>query len=87
MSETAHTSPYRCRACKAEVVWAKNADTGSTQIVDAAPSPRGNILVFVTPAGTMCRVIPKDEQEGLELRLDHHATCPEAQRFRRRRSG
>jgi len=78
------SAPYRCRACKAEVLWAKNADTGNTQILDAEPVPKGNLLKFETPAGLMCRVIPPDERDGLELHLDHHATCPEAASFRKK---
>lgn len=82
-AETTQAAPYRCRACKAPVLWAQNVDTGNTQIVDAEPSAKGNLLVFGTPRGQMCRVIPKDEQEGLDLHTDHHATCRYVGRFRK----
>ena len=88
MNEQVQVTPkatHKCRACKADVVFATNVDTQSTQIIDAEPHRKGNIHLFETPtSGLMCRVIPADEREGLELRRDHHASCPHADRFRRR---
>lgn len=60
----------RCRACDAKILWARTA-AGKLVPLDACPVAEGN----------MRREMP----DGSELRyLSHFATCPNADRFRRK---
>jgi len=64
-----------CGACGAQVRWCVTAKTGARQPLDAKPQ----------------RLIQLDEAQDppvgvvVEVWVPHHATCPQAQRFRRAR--
>lgn len=80
----------RCRSCKAAVVFAKNTVTDKRQIVDAKPNSNGNIYLSGTDGDLRCTVwskndpgLPQAQGDGL-MHLDHHATCPEGEKWRTR---
>lgn len=80
----------KCRACGADIMFIKTA-AGKTMPVDAKsmyflPDPSGKNL-YVLPDGTTERgwtvsVQGNDTKIGF---VSHFATCPEADRFRKRR--
>jgi hypothetical protein len=80
-----------CRDCGAPVVFARNIDTGGRMILNVAIDlERGNVLVDPRGDEPRCRVVDGDEARrqrafGTATYLSHHATCPEADRWRRRR--
>ena len=79
-----------CEACGAFMLFAVTPQ-GRRQVVDYRPSAEGNILVL-QPSGwgdLLSIVLSGDgleraRQRQMDLRLDHHATCPDADRFRSR---
>jgi hypothetical protein len=79
-----------CDACQAFMLWAITPNGGKMP-VDYRPSPQGNVLLL-SPSGLgelLAITLSKEGLElararGLDLRMPHHATCPEAERFRRR---
>lgn len=73
--------------CEARIVWAVT-DRGKRMPVDADPSPAdGNIKLSVRYTGPepLATVLSAAARFGLTLRTSHFATCPDADRFRRRR--
>lgn len=80
-----------CRSCGAVVVFATNVDTGSTMILDGAPDlDRGNVLIDPRTNPARCKVVSKGEAiaqraQGAATYLSHHATCPDAEKWRRRK--
>jgi hypothetical protein len=79
-----------CRSCHARVIFAE-AVTGRRMILDADPSPEGNVRLTRDESGGLhARVLPPAEvaharQQNVSLWLSHHATCPQGARWRRRR--
>lgn len=79
---------HRCRTCKAPVVFVKSGKSGKTMILDAEPVDRGNVQIVPTPEGPVAWVqtkelLEKARAEGEPLYLDHHATCPQADAWRK----
>jgi hypothetical protein len=79
-----------CRSCKAPVRWAVGPN-GNLMILDADPSARGNVRLETVAAGEhqipRAVIVPKasrDEYAG-QLYLVHHATCPDADQWRKNR--
>lgn len=75
-----------CRSCGKPVVWAKVQVTGSPIPLDPDPAPNGNIRLHTKPE---CEVlsqaqIKQAKQDGVALYVSHFATCPEANRWRKR---
>lgn len=79
MSET-------CRACGAELVWALTKNGPSP--VTRQPKGNGNVLLFrgldgeVRAAVVDAHVRAWAVEQGVPLRLNHFADCPDAERFR-----
>jgi hypothetical protein len=75
-----------CKSCGAAIRFVKS-ERGFTMCLNAEPdAQRGNVLV---EAG-MARVLNRQQALirrglGTELLLSHHATCPDAAAFTRRR--
>ena len=75
----------RCRSCGAEVIWRKTA-RGHAQILDREPTEAGTVMVL---DDQRCRTMTKAEVEvmrkmNLRLWVDHHVTCPQASRWRKK---
>ena len=73
-----------CRSCGAEIVWAVTA-TGKRMPVDAATHPDGNVQLdrdHATVLGPLDRLFAADQ--GADLHMPHHATCPDANDWRNR---
>lgn len=68
----------KCRSCGADIIWARTS-SGRNIPVDADPTPDGNVEL----TGTTVVVHPGPVPD-LELRMAHHATCPQAAEWRRR---
>jgi hypothetical protein len=81
--------PDFCRSCKAPIRWAITAETGSIMPLDAEPNPQGEWRLTSRDRGELPRAIhvAEDRRPGLqrELMMAHWATCPYADRHRRRR--
>lgn len=82
-------STSQCRSCKAEVIWADTA-SGRRMPVDATPNPAGNVvLVDQGVQSPPLALVVHTEQQQAEappesLHTSHFATCPNADRHRRR---
>lgn len=76
------TSIAHCRSCGAEIIWARSVN-GVPMPLDAKPVPDGNVIL---EDGT-ARVIggPLEVPPGTKLYSAHHATCPDAERWRGRK--
>lgn len=70
----------RCKACEAEVIWAETT-TGKRMPIDAAPTPKGN-MVYVN--GVARAASADDRRLQRPLYTSHFATCPDAASFRKR---
>lgn len=74
----------KCSACQADVVFVPSAKSGKAMILDAKPR-KGGVLVLpgitnqlVPPEG-----VPHPAVAIVDVYTDHHATCPDADKFRR----
>ncbi len=71
---------YRpCRSCRKPVVFAKHYVTGNTMCLEQ--NRIGNLSLSASADGFTA--IPA--QQGLTTYLSHHATCPDAERWRKKR--
>lgn len=80
-----------CRSCGAPLRWAKTLN-GKAIPLDAEPTSAGNIVLHDTrdPRSPQARVLAGADlldarSEGTTLWLSHYATCPDSQKWRRRR--
>jgi hypothetical protein len=68
------------------MIWATN-QAGRAQPFDAEPSPKGTSTLTTGSDGVIrARLVPAEQRRGLfsePLYMPHHATCPDAERFRR----
>lgn len=87
MSNLAVGERKTCEACGAALVGAETAN-GKTAPVENEPSEHGNVLLQrqkdgVVRAITFGRAAAEDlRAKGVELRLNHFASCEHAARFR-----
>ena len=80
-----------CRSCDAPVRFAKAA-SGKWMILDAEPTPEGNVVLFLDEreAGHVNAVVFKNAAAaetkfpGRRRYVDHHSTCPQAKEWRGR---
>lgn len=80
-----------CRSCAAPIRWAKTLG-GKAIPLNAQPDPAGNITLKETgdPKAPLARVLAGADlfdarTAGTELWMSHYATCPDSQKWRRRR--
>ncbi|OLT46524.1 hypothetical protein BJF85_16665 [Saccharomonospora sp. CUA-673] len=78
----------RCRSCNGRIVWARTAD-GERMPVDDTPARGGNVLLMLQGVQLVAGVLGKADATrrragGIELYVPHFATCPNADRHRRR---
>lgn len=73
-----------CRSCKARIVWAITA-RGKRMPFDMAPTRDGNMVLERSGlAESLLRARPVELMDlGVERYMPHHATCPDADRWRR----
>jgi hypothetical protein len=79
-----------CKACGQKMLWTLTPK-GNKAVIDYAPAANGNVLVL-QPTGLdslLSVVLSGDTLErarskNVDLRCDHHVTCPHAEQFRRR---
>lgn len=73
----------QCSSCGAAIVWAVTV-AGARMPVDAAPSPKGNLVL----EGETVRVVPPpDLLDQRPRHTSHFATCPDAAQFRKPKVG
>lgn len=78
-----------CEACGARLIMAAASNGGSLSPVELMPNPSGNVLLFRMPDGTVTQATLNIQLAGqlsglgVPLRMNHFATCPQADRFRR----
>lgn len=72
-----------CRSCGAEILWARTVN-GRAIPLDREPAPGGN--VEFTGVLDVVRVLaaPVDDFARTPRRFPHHATCPQADQWRKR---
>jgi hypothetical protein len=72
-----------CRACPAEVLWAKTTNGKSMPFVPQA-NPDGNVLLAASGGSITAKVLTAGERAAVTcpLYLSHHAECPGAAQFR-----
>jgi hypothetical protein len=79
----------QCRSCRAPIIWLTIRPLGRRMPIDTEPAPDGNIIADLTQAVGV--VIPNAALP--QMRADtpdepfyrsHFATCPDANRWRRR---
>lgn len=74
----------RCRSCDAPVLWARTV-TGKLIPLDTEPSDGGN-LVLDDGRALIYDHTTSNEMFAPPLYVSHFATCPQADRWRRRES-
>lgn len=77
-----------CKACRGEILWCKT-DAGKNIPVDLAPDNDGNVIVTGTLGRFRAQVLSAAEARAytgdrLSLHKAHFATCPFADRFRKK---
>lgn len=81
----------QCRSCRASIVWAVSAKTGTNMPVDYSPdAAKGNVLLQLDRGQLVAAVLSGGQlagarAAGTDLRTEHHATCPDADMHRRKR--
>jgi hypothetical protein len=70
--------------CGAAIIWAISATTGSPQPIDFAPSADGTVKLTERPGEAPLATVIRNPADrfGKQLRLAHHASCPDAARWR-----
>jgi hypothetical protein len=83
-------SALECRSCGALVVFVPSAKSGKRMILDVEPDPiLGNVLVEDGKArvlGVKARIAARAQFPPPSLYVPHHATCPQAAEWHRRRT-
>lgn len=75
----------RCRTCNASVVRAISEATKKPSVIDANPSPDGNVELVAAELAVLYRIIPAEKREGrTNLHKSHFATCRDAGAWRKR---
>lgn len=73
-----------CSECGAPLRWEKT-ENGRPIPLDAEPNPKGNVVLREkTPTDTRACVLRKGEETNETRYTAHFATCPYADRFRKR---
>lgn len=76
----------RCQSCQAEILWARTP-SGRRIPLDAEPNPDGNVILtgYEDEARTLTKAeLPAYRARGWRIWMPHHATCPNADEWRRR---
>ena len=73
----------RCRSCGAEVRWA-HTTFGKLMPLDAEPDPNGNVELVGKGQQQLAIVHAQPTMDGGLRYMPHHATCPDAEQWRRR---
>lgn len=76
--------PTKCRSCNGDVFFAETSP-GKRMILNIEPDPvRGNVLTKNSIAIVLgLGQAERAREAGFALFLDHHATCPQAEAWRR----
>jgi hypothetical protein len=81
MSVGFKTAP--CRSCKAPIIWARTA-AGKLMPVDPEPTEGGNVELTASAGWPNWRaVVHPQPMLGVQLRMPHHATCPQGKERRK----
>ncbi len=75
-----------CRSCGAPVAFAKHNRTGRIMCLELAPetaAPRGLFEVYQGGGKAWARSVGQGEERPDPVYRSHHATCPEAEKWRR----
>lgn len=86
--EAALAHPTTCQSCGARIIFAITTNATAMPI-DVEPNPDGNVTLVAGPISPHATVHPKGGQVDLFGQADtrympHHATCPDADSWRRR---
>jgi hypothetical protein len=83
-----------CRSCDAEIVWARNEQTGKLMPFDATPDPKGRWALDDADEGEGLEAAETGRPAELVAYIDpmagtrytsHFATCPQASEWRKPR--
>lgn len=81
-----------CRSCNKSIIWCRSATTGKWLPVDEAPTPDGNVVLVPGergPKGERVAEVYRDcysakaHHPHARLYKAHHATCPQADSWRK----
>lgn len=76
--------PARCRTCRAPIMWAVSAKTGSRMPLDRDPVDNGNVVLDGNRASYLSKADAAAPNLLGEARyVSHFATCPQAQAHRK----
>lgn len=86
------TKPSKCRSCGKPLRWAVTAK-GIAQPIDFLPDPKGNLVIETTQVvkdghieiTDRVRVADPLFDRGVDLYMPHHAVCPAAAEWRKKR--
>ena len=73
-----------CKACGLEILWVHTAATNRLMPLDPEPCPDGNIAIVEDRAHVKKGDLFEERAAGL-LYKSHFATCPQADKFRRKK--
>ena len=77
-----------CGGCNAPILWARTG-TGKMMPVDPNPHENGNVRIVRGVGGRLLATVvgargaARLRARNIELHMPHHATCPNAARFRK----
>ncbi len=74
-----------CRSCKAPLLWVRTAAFDSLMPLDADPVPDGNIVLIDGKAHVMKGDLFEPFIDDRPRYKSHHATCPEADKWRKKK--
>ncbi len=75
----------KCRSCGAEIIWVKTANQRLMPL-NAEPDPKGNlILLNGVPTLVQRDLYDKPLEEQGPRYTSHFVTCPDADKFRKKR--
>lgn len=74
----------KCRSCQADIMFVRSASTGNFMVIDATPRENGNVAIIDGAAHVLRGDLFEQMMPlGTARYVDHHATCPEAAKWRK----
>lgn len=70
-----------CKSCEAEVIWCTWEKSGKPTLLDANPTPHGNLVKL--PGDKIRYATAEDKKLHRPLYTSHFATCPQADQYRK----
>jgi hypothetical protein len=75
----------KCRKCGAEIVWLRTKASRALIPLNALPDKKGNVVIDAEGLAVVVGGGLFDDTPEGERYMPHHATCPSAPEFRRKK--